>query len=83
MNYKTYKGAVQSVESLNLMYILSSIIPACIFGAMALVLWLWYPLSKKQVAELQVKKEANLKAQIEANKIAVVGEDGLVNTGSK
>lgn len=53
------------------MYDLATIIPAVLFGLMAVVLLVWYPLSKKKVAQLQVEKEAHLKKQYESNAIAI------------
>lgn len=73
MNYAYEKGAVQSMSNLKVMYDLATIIPAVLFGIMALVLFLWYPLSKKKVAELQVLKEAKLKEAYESNEITLEG----------
>ena len=61
MHYKVEKGAVQTMENLKKMYNLATLIPAALFGIMALVLLLWYPLSRKRVADLQVEKEAFLR----------------------
>ena len=70
MNYAYEKGAVQSMANLKVMYDLATIIPAVLFGIMAIVLFLWYPLSKKKVAELQVLKEAKLKEAFESNELS-------------
>jgi len=72
MNYKTGKGQVQELSTLHTMYDLATLIPAVMFGIMAIVLFFWYPLSKKKVAELQVKKEQYLKVALE--------ESGEINT---
>jgi GPH family glycoside/pentoside/hexuronide:cation symporter len=47
-------------DQLGLMYILATIIPAVMFGIMSLLLFVWYPLSKKKVEELQDLKEKRL-----------------------
>ncbi len=71
MNYKYEKGAVQTLENLKKMYDLATLIPAVMFGLMALILFVFYPLSKKKVSELQVKKELKLKEAYESNKINI------------
>lgn len=81
MNYNTAKGAKQTLENLNTMYDLATIIPAVLFGLMAIVLLVWYPLSKKKVAELQVAKEAHLKCQYESNSIAIDNVEGIESLG--
>ena len=58
-----------SNEQLSTMYALATIIPAVMFGLMAIFLFAWYPLSKKHVAELQVLKEEQLKEAIANNKV--------------
>lgn len=63
------------------MYDLATIIPAVLFGLMAVVLLVWYPLSKKKVAQLQVEKEAHLKKQYESNAIAIDNTQGIENLG--
>lgn len=78
MHYNTAKGAVQTLGNLSIMYDLATLIPAIMFGIMSLVLFLWYPLSKKKVAELQVLKEAKLKEAYENNLIGIDG-DSLVS----
>ncbi|MCR4661383.1 MAG: hypothetical protein K5765_05190, partial [Clostridia bacterium] len=62
---------------LNTMYYLGTIIPAALFGLMGLVLLIWYPLSKKKVADLQVLKEEKLK---EAFKDSMVLEGAGTDT---
>lgn len=81
MHYNTEKGARQTLENLNTMYDLATIIPAVLFGLMAVVLLVWYPLSKKKVAQLQVEKEAHLKKQFENNAIAIDNTQGIENLG--
>ncbi len=68
MNYKVEKGAVQTLGNLRRMYDLATLIPALLFGLMALILFVWYPLSRRRVTELQVKKEQSLKESYE-NKV--------------
>ena len=65
MHYKVEKGAVQTMENLKKMYNLATLIPAALFGIMAAVLLLWYPLSKKRVAELQIEKEEYMRKAAE------------------
>ena len=65
MNYRYEKGAVQTPANLKTMYDLATLIPAVLFGVMALLLFAAYPLSKKKVAELQEQKEAALKTSYE------------------
>ena len=57
---------VFSDGQLKTMFILSTIIPAAMFGVMALILFVMFPLSKKKVAQLQVDKEAHLKELAES-----------------
>ena len=71
MNYKYEKGAVQTLENLRHMYNLATLIPAVMFGAMALILFFIYPLTKPVVAELQDKKEAKLKEHYENKTIDI------------
>lgn len=78
MNYVYEKGAVQSMANLKIMYDLATIIPAVLFGLMAIVLFFWYPLSKKKVAELQVLKEAKLKEAFESNELSFGAGDAHV-----
>jgi GPH family glycoside/pentoside/hexuronide:cation symporter len=73
MGYAPSNGTwTPSADQLQAMYFMSSIIPAVLFGSMALALWFWYPLNKHKIADLQVAKEAHLKSQIENNKISIV-----------
>ncbi len=65
------KEAELTLEQITAMYDLSTIIPAVIFGLMAIVLLFFNPLSKKKVADLQVIKEEHLKADIESNKVSI------------
>ncbi|MBQ4383738.1 MAG: MFS transporter [Firmicutes bacterium] len=69
MNYNYAKGAVQTLENLKIMYDMATIIPAALFGLMALILFVWYPLSKEKVSELQIAKEQKLKEHYENNTI--------------
>ncbi|MCR4742174.1 MAG: glycoside-pentoside-hexuronide (GPH):cation symporter [Treponema sp.] len=71
MNYKYGKGDVQTLENLKKMYDMATLIPAIMFGLMALLLFLIYPLSKKKVEELQVLKEAKLKESYENKTIDI------------
>ena len=68
MHYRYEKGAVQTPENLRTMYDLATLIPAILFGIMALLLFAAYPLSRKKVAELQEEKEKALKRSYE-NKV--------------
>lgn len=55
-------GAFEFSQSqLRIMFILATLIPAVLFGGMAIVLYIFYPLSKAKVAKLQEEKEAHLK----------------------
>ena len=71
MNYKYEKGAVQTLENLKSMYDLATLIPAIMYGIMALFLFVYYPLSHKRVAELQEQKEKALKESYEQQKIDI------------
>ena len=46
-------------------------IPALLFGLMALFLFVYYPLSRRKVDELQVQKELNLKEAYESKRIDI------------
>ena len=48
-------------SQLKIMFILATLIPAALFGGMAVVLYIFYPLSKSRVIALQEEKEAHLK----------------------
>lgn len=65
MNYKVEKGAVQTLSNLRKMYDLATLIPAVLFALMALMLFVYYPLSRRRVEELQVQKEEKLKESYE------------------
>ncbi len=54
---------VFSGSQLDLMYVLATLIPAVMFTLMALFLFVWYPLSRTKVDELQAAKEEYLKAE--------------------
>ena len=71
MHYRYEKGAVQTLENLKIMYDLATIIPAVLFGLMALILFLWYPLSRQRVAALQQEKQQALKAYYEQELIRI------------
>lgn len=71
MDYKYEKGAVQTLENLKVMYDLGTLIPAIMFGIMALLLFVYYPLSKKKTEELQVAKELKLKESYENKEIDI------------
>ncbi len=81
MNYDSTKGAIQSPENISVMYDLVTIIPAVLFGLMAVVLLVWYPLSKKKVAELQVLKEEHLRASYESNAISIENGGAVAAAG--
>ena len=59
---------VFSDSQLRLMFILATLIPAVMFGIMAVILFVWFPLSKQRVADLQVDKENRLRALAEQSK---------------
>lgn len=81
MNYETAKGSVQSAETLSVMYDMATIIPAVLFGIMALILFVWCPLSKKRVAQLQVEKEEALRRHYEAGEIGIQGQRVMGDAG--
>ena len=64
-------NVAQGDENLNIMYILATLIPAVMYGLMALFLFVIYPLSKKKVEELQIEKEKNIKEAYENNRIII------------
>ncbi len=68
-------GFVFSDGQLRLMFILSTLIPAGMFGVMAVILLFVYPLSKKRVAKLQEEKEEHLRALAESGNDITVGEE--------
>ena len=55
------------------MYDMATIIPAVLFGIVAVILFIWCPLSKKRVKELQVEKEEILRLHYEAGEIGIQG----------
>lgn len=65
MHYRYEKGAVQTLENLRTMYDLATLIPAILFGLMALILFIWYPLSREKVEALQLRKEEKLRESYE------------------
>ncbi|NCA91814.1 hypothetical protein EOM82_00990 [bacterium] len=71
MNYKSEHGAVQTKETLSVMYDMATLIPAILFLAMALVLIFWNPLKKKTINELQVLKEKKLREMHENDEIII------------
>lgn len=81
MHYDYTKGAVQTTKNLEIMYDMATIIPAVLFGIMAVVLLVWYPLSKKKVADLQIAKEEHLKNAFESNAIAIDNTRGIETLG--
>lgn len=54
---------VFSSSQLDIMYVLATVIPAVMYTLMTVFLMFWYPLSKKQVAELQIEKEEFLRKE--------------------
>lgn len=81
MSYKTGKGEVQTPETLSAMYDMATIIPAVLFGIMALILFVWCPLSKKRVAALQLEKEETLKLHYESGAIGIDGQHIMGDAG--
>ena len=71
MDYKYEKGAVQTLSNLKIMYDLGTLIPAVMFGIMAVLLFVYYPLSRKKTEELQVAKELKLKESYENKEIDI------------
>ena len=71
MHYKVEKGAVQTMENLRKMYDLATLIPAVLFGLMALMLFVYCPLSRRRVEELQLQKEQKLKEHYENKTIDI------------
>ncbi len=71
MHYKVEKGAVQTLENLKIMYDLATLIPAVLFGLMALMLFVYYPLSRRRVEQLQEEKERHLRESYEQNLIDI------------
>ena len=71
-------GFVFSEGQLKLMFILSTLIPAAMFGVMAVILLIIYPLSKRKVADLQVAKEEHLRQALESNSLEIDGNEEIV-----
>lgn len=71
MHYRYEKGAVQTPANLKVMYDLATLIPAILFGVMALLLFVAYPLSRRRVAALQEQKEQDLKKSYENKTIDI------------
>ncbi len=71
MNYRYEKGAVQTPENLSTMYDLATLIPAVLFGIMAVLLFVVYPLSRSRVVRLQDEKELKLKESYEQHEIDI------------
>lgn len=71
MHYRYEKGAVQTPENLRIMYDMATLIPAVLFGIMAILLFVAYPLSKKKVSELQNEKENALRSSYENRTIDI------------
>ena len=71
MNYRYEKGAVQTLENLRKMYDLATLIPAVLFAVMALLLFVYYPLSRARVEALQEQKEQKLKDAYEKKEIDI------------
>ena len=60
-----------SEGQLKIMFILATVIPAAMFGVMAIILLIIYPLSKKKVAQLQIDKEEKLRLAAECGEIEI------------
>jgi GPH family glycoside/pentoside/hexuronide:cation symporter len=71
MHYKYEKGAVQTLANLKIMYDLGTLIPAVMFGIMAFLLFVSYPLSREKTEELQTLKELKLKESYEKKEIDI------------
>ena len=71
MHYRYEKGAVQTPENLKSMYDLATLIPAVLFGVMAILLFAVYPLSRRRVAQLQDEKELMLRDSYDMNLIDI------------
>ncbi len=57
INY-TVGSATQSAQTITDMYTISTLVPACIYLISAVVLGVWYPITRKKLAALQIEKEA-------------------------
>ena len=69
--FDSVQGVELSKENLKLMYDMATLIPAIMFGIMAILLLFVYPLGKKRLAELQIKKEEKLAEDYANNKIII------------
>lgn len=78
MNYFVQTNVTFSEVQLKTMYVMATLIPAVLFGLMAVVLFIIYGLNHRKTAELQVEKEKMLAKQVENNEI-LVGEDSTTN----
>ena len=63
------------------MYDMATITAAVLFGVMALILFVWCPLSKKRVAALQLEKEETLKLHYESGAIGIDGQHIMGDAG--
>ena len=82
--YESALGGFEfSADQLKLMFILATLIPAGMFGVMALILLLVYPLSKKRVAKLQEEKEEHLRALAESGNSIVDGDEPILASDSE
>ena len=78
--YESALGGFEfSTDQLKLMFILATLIPAGMFGVMAIILLLVYPLSKKRVAKLQEEKEEHLRALAESGNSIVEGDEPILS----
>ena len=78
--YESALGGFEfSADQLKLMFILATLIPAGMFGVMAIILLLVYPLSKKRVAKLQEEKEEHLRALAESGNSIVEGDEPILS----
>ena len=53
------------------MYDLATLIPAVLFGIMAVLLLFFYPLTRKKTEELQLRKEEKLREAVEGGEIEI------------
>lgn len=82
--YESALGGFEfSTDQLKLMFILATLIPAGMFGVMAIILLLVYPLSKKRVAKLQEEKEEHLRALAESGNSIVEGDEPILASDSE
>lgn len=69
MHYDYTKGAVQTTKNLEIMYDMATIIPAVLFGIMAVVLLVWYPLSKRKLPIFKLQKKNISKTHSKATRL--------------